>query len=104
MIGRSSIGNPWIFREIKHFLQTGRQLPAESFSWYLDILKKQVLQSVERLDERRGLLHIRRHLAITPVFKGIQNFKQTRIAMLRAETVRTLFEIMDGIENEYFNI
>jgi nifR3 family TIM-barrel protein len=102
MIGRGSIGRPWIFREIKHFLQTGQQLPAESFSWYLNILKKQVLQSVERLDERRGILHIRRHLAVTPIFKGIQNFKQTRVAMLRAETVRELFEIIDGINEKYF--
>ncbi|MDR1097455.1 MAG: tRNA dihydrouridine synthase DusB [Tannerella sp.] len=97
MIGRGSIGRPWIFREIKHYLQTGRPLPAEPFPWYLNILKKQVLQSVERLDERRGILHIRRHLAVTPLFKGIQNFKQTRVAMLRAETVGELFDIMDGI-------
>lgn len=103
MIGRGSIGRPWIFREIKYYLQTGRELPAESFAWYLDILKKQVMQSVERLDERRGILHIRRHLAVTPVFKGIQNFKQTRVAMLRAETVGELFEIMDGIERTYLS-
>ena len=103
MIGRGSIGRPWIFREIKHYLQTGHPLPSESFSWYLDILKKQVRQSVERLDERRGILHIRRHLAVTPIFKGIQNFKQTRIAMLRAETIRELFEIMNGIEEKYLS-
>ena len=103
MIGRGSIGRPWIFREIKYYLQTGRELPAESFSWYLDVLKKQVMQSVERLDERRGILHIRRHLAVTPVFKGIQNFKQTRVAMLRAETVGELFEIMDTIEQTYLS-
>jgi putative TIM-barrel protein, nifR3 family len=96
MIGRGSIGRPWVFREIKHFLQTGEKQPAEAFSWYLNILKKQVLQSVERLDERRGILHIRRHLAVTPIFKGIPNFKPTRVAMLRAETVDDLFEIMDN--------
>lgn len=95
MIGRGSIGRPWIFREVKHFLQTGEHLEPESFAWYLDILKKQVLQSVERLDERRGILHIRRHLAVTPLFKGIPDFKQTRVAMLRAETVKELFGIMD---------
>jgi nifR3 family TIM-barrel protein len=97
MIGRGSIGRPWIFREVKHFLQTGRLPDTESFAWYLDVLKKQVLQSVERLDERRGILHIRRHLAVTPVFKGLRNFKQTRVAMLRATTLRELFEIMDGV-------
>ncbi len=99
MIGRGSIGRPWIFREIKHFLQTGEHLPAEDFSWYLNILKRQVQQSVERLDERRGILHIRRHLATTPLFKGIPNFRPTRIAMLRAETLPELFEILLNTEN-----
>ena len=101
MIGRASIGRPWIFREVKHYLTTGELLPQEPFSWYLDILKKQVEQSVERLDERRGILHIRRHLAATPLFKGITDFKQTRIAMLRAETVNELFEIMNNIPKKY---
>jgi len=101
MIGRGSIGRPWIFREVKHFLEKREPLPAESFGWYLDILKQQVLQSVERLDERRGILHIRRHLAATPLFKGIVDFKQTRIAMLRAETVPALFEIIDNIPVKY---
>ena len=97
MIGRGSIGRPWIFREVKHYLKTGESLPPESFARYLEILKKQVLQSVEQLDERRGILHIRRHLAITPLFKGIPDFKPTRVAMLRAETVEELFKIMDGV-------
>ena len=52
---------------------------------------------MERLDERRGILHIRRHLAATPLFKGIADFKQTRVAMLRAETVEALFDILDNI-------
>ena len=101
MIGRGSIGRPWIFREARHYLDTGETLPAESFSWYLDILKKQVEQSVERLDERRGILHIRRHLAATPLFKGIADFKQTRVAMLRAETVEALFDILDSIPDKF---
>ncbi|MDY3068339.1 MAG: tRNA dihydrouridine synthase DusB [Parabacteroides sp.] len=101
MIGRATIGRPWIFREIKHYLQTGENLTNEPFAWYLDILKKQVTQSVERLDERRGILHIRRHLAATPLFKGIPDFKATRVAMLRAETVSELFEIMDSIPEKF---
>ena len=101
MIGRATIGRPWIFREIKHYLQTGENLPNEPFAWYLDILKKQVTQSVERLDERRGILHIRRHLAATPLFKGIPDFKATRVAMLRADTVSELFEIMDSIPEKF---
>ncbi len=98
MIGRGSIGCPWIFEEVKHFLYTGELLPQRPVSHYMEILKKQVLQSVERLDERRGILHIRRHLAATPLFKGIPDFKSTRIAMLRAGTVKELFEIMDAIK------
>ena len=101
MVGRGSIGRPWIFREMKHYLETGEQLPAESFAWYLDILRQQVNDSVARLDERRGILHIRRHLAATPLFKGIPNFKETRIAMLRAETVEQLFQILNRIEIDY---
>lgn len=101
MIGRGSIGRPWIFREVKHYLRTGKRLPAEPFAWYLNILKQQVTQSVERLDERRGILHIRRHLAATPLFKGIPDFKQTRVSMLRAETVDELFRIMDDIPNRF---
>ena len=101
MIGRGSIGRPWIFREVKHYLTTGELLLKEPFTWYLDILKQQVLQSVERLDERRGILHIRRHLAATSLFKGISDFKQTRVAMLRAETVADLFRIMDEIPERF---
>ena len=95
MIGRGSIGCPWIFKEIKHYLNNGELLQKKSPEWYLEVLKKQVLQSVERLDERRGILHIRRHLAVTPLFKGIPDFKPTRVAMLRTETVAQLFEIMN---------
>jgi len=94
MIGRGSIGRPWIFREIKHFLKTGEKLAPEPFDWYLDILKHQILKSVEQSGERGGILHIRRHLAVTPLFKGIPDFRPTRVAMLRAETVDELFGIM----------
>lgn len=101
MIGRGAIGRPWIFDEIKHKLMTGEELPPKEFGWYLAILKEQVLQSVERLDERRGILHIRRHLAATPIFKGLDDFKKTRVAMLRAGTVKGLFEIIDEIPGRY---
>ena len=64
--------------------------------WMLDVLKEQVRQSVERIDEYRGILHVRRHLAATPLFKGLPNFRQTRINMLRADTVAELFDIMES--------
>jgi len=102
MIGRASIGRPWIFEEIKQYLMHGTTqedvLVPHSFKWKLDIIKQQVEDSVRRLDERRGIIHIRRHLAATPIFKGIPNFRETRIAMLRAGTVAELFRIMDSVE------
>jgi tRNA-dihydrouridine synthase len=98
MIGRGSIGRPWIFKEVKHYLETGGELPPLSFKWRLDVLREEVTDSVARLDERRGLIHIRRHLAATPLFKGIPNFRDTRIAMLRTESVDELFRIFDRIE------
>ena len=101
MIGRACFGAPWIFREVKHFLETGEVLPKEPFQWYLDVLKQQVLQSIELIDELRGILHIRRHLATSPLFKGIPDFKPTRIAMLRANTLAELFEIMDNIRERF---
>lgn len=98
MVGRASIGRPWVFREIKHFIETGEEMTPFSFEEKLEVLKQQVVQSVERLDEYRGILHIRRHIAATPIFKGIPNFRDTRIAMLRANTVEELFEIFDTIK------
>ncbi|MDD2298892.1 MAG: tRNA dihydrouridine synthase DusB [Fermentimonas sp.] len=101
MVGRGSIGAPWIFEEIKYFLENGEHLPKRSFRWYLNILKQHVQESVNRLDEMRGILHMRRHLAATPLFKGIPEFKSTRIAMLRANTLEELYSIMDDIPNKF---
>ncbi len=101
MIGRASFGRPWIFREVKHYLETGTPLSPLTFDERMDILREQVMRSVARLDERRGILHIRRHLAATPLFKGLPDFKQLRIAMLRAETVEELFEIFEKIKQQY---
>ncbi|HOR41138.1 MAG TPA: tRNA dihydrouridine synthase DusB [Paludibacteraceae bacterium] len=98
MVGRACIGKPWIFQEIRHYLQTGEHIPQIPFTEQLSILKDQVERSIEWLDERRGILHIRRHLAATPLFKGIPNFKDTRIAMLRATTKDELFAIFNAIE------
>ena len=101
MIGRASFGRPWIFKEVTHYLETGEELPPLSFEWKMDVLRQEVLQSVARLDEYRGILHIRRHLAATPLFKGLPNFRDIRIAMLRADTVEELFAIFDKIKEMY---
>jgi tRNA-dihydrouridine synthase len=99
MIGRASIGAPWIFKEVKHYLISGKRPAKESFDYYLSVLKRQILQSVARLDERRGILHSRRHIAASPLFKGIPDFKPTKIALLKANTVVELFDIMNNIKS-----
>jgi len=101
MIGRASFGCPWIFREVKHYLQTGMQMQPMSFEEKTQVLKQQALDSVERLDERRGIVHIRRHLANTPLYKGLPDFKRTRIEMLRTEHLDELFAIMDRVAEQY---
>ena len=98
MIGRASIGKPWIFAEIKHYLLHGEKIKPISFEEQKAILKQQVLDSINWLDERKGILHTRRHLAASPAFKGIPNFRDTRISMLRATTMDELFKIIDSIE------
>jgi tRNA-dihydrouridine synthase len=101
MVGRASFGCPWIFKEMKYYLETGELLPPLSIRGKMSVLRRQLRESVARLDERRGILHIRRHLAATPLFKGIPNFKDTRIAMLRAETLPELNGILDHIESTF---
>lgn len=103
MIGRASFGRPWIFKEVKHYLQTGGPLPPLSRKWQMDVLRREINDSVDFLDERRGILHVRRHLAASPLFKGIPNFREIRIRMLRAETTSSLFGILDEIE-EYMQL
>jgi nifR3 family TIM-barrel protein len=101
MIGRGSIGQPWIFEEIKHYLYNNSKLERKNFKFYLEILKEQVENNIERADEIRGILHSRRHIAATPLFKGIDHFKQTKIKILRADTKKELFELIDNIEKDY---
>ncbi len=99
MIGRASIGAPWIFRQVKSYLATGAvedATIAEKFA----MLRRQIRESVERIDEFRGILHIRRHLAASPLFKGIPSFRPTRIAMLRAATLDELNAILTQVETE----
>lgn len=99
MIGRASIGQPWIFREIKYFLRHGMPAPDMTFDEKLNILKRQLTDNIQKLDERRGIIHTRRHLAATPLFKGISHFRETRIAMLRSESAEELLEILDSIKS-----
>lgn len=103
MIGRATFGHPWIFKEIRDDLN-GKEPNSElDFNRKLDILEEQLRINVERIDEYRGILHTRRHLAATPIFKGIPDFRQTRIAMLRASTVDELMAILEDCRKRLGN-
>jgi nifR3 family TIM-barrel protein len=96
MIGRATFGRPWIFKEVRDYLD-GADAKSLDFNEKMNILEELLRINVERIDEKRGILHTRRHLAATPIFKGIPDFRQTRIAMLRAETMPALLTILEDI-------
>lgn len=101
MIGRATFGCPWIFEDMRFGLE-GKEVPARSMAWCVEILKEHVERSIEWIgDERKGIVHSRRHFAASPVFKGLPDFKQTRIALLRADTKAEVFQIMDHIVQEW---
>ena len=99
MIGRATIGKPWIFEQIKHYLRTGENLPELSVHEQIEIIKEQILLSQEWLDEVRGLFHMRRHMAC--MFKGLSHFRDLRIRMLQAPTIEALWKVFDEIEERY---
>ncbi len=106
MIGRATFGAPWLFAEIKAGLGIPGYRDTEiprSMADKVAILKEHVLASIAWCggDERKGIVHSRRHFAASPVFKGLADFKQTRIALLRAETVDEVFKIMDYIVDNW---
>lgn len=94
MVGRASFGCPWIFKEMRNYLDGKSSDESFDLNKKLDILLEQLHINVARIDEYRGILHTRRHLAASPIFKGIPDFRQTRIAMLRATTVKELEDIL----------
>ncbi len=124
MVGRATFGAPWLFAEMKAGLDNsiyrsvdiseislpcgegrGGVIIPLSMSDKVAVLKEHVLASIAWCgnDERKGIIHSRRHFAASPVFKGLDNFKQTRIALLRAETVEEVFAIMDSIVAQWGN-
>lgn len=96
MVGRATFGRPWIFKEIRDYIDDNVVDDSFDFNKKLDVLEEQLRINVERIDEKRGILHTRRHLAATPIFKAIPNFRQTRIAMLRAEKMDELMNILES--------
>ncbi len=101
MIGRASFGAPWIFHDVTEYLAHGSYAPL-SVPEKMSLLRRQVRESIQRIDEYRGILHIRRHLAASPLFKGLPDFRPTRIRMLRAETEAEILEIFDEIAEKYY--
>ncbi len=98
MVGRAAIGNPWIFHDMKQTLLHGYVPEPLTLARKFDILRRQIDESIDRIDEYRGILHIRRHLAVSSLFKGLPHFRETRIRMLRANTKQELFDIIDSVE------
>lgn len=108
MVGRASFGCPWIFAEIKDYLEGDSRLRSPrmpipmSMSEKIEVLKEHVERSIEWIgDERKGIIHSRRHFANSPVFKGLYNFKALRIELLRAETMEEVYEVMERIKIMY---
>lgn len=99
MVGRASIGAPWIFKEMKHYMATG-EMPEITDTEKMTLIRRQIDESIDRIEEYRGILHIRRHLAATPLFKGIYDFRATRIAMLQANSRDELVAILDHVEKD----
>lgn len=101
MIGRGAIGATWIFHDVNQYLSQGSWSPLPDYEKFA-LLRRQIRESIDRIDEYRGILHIRRHLAATPLFKGLPDFRPMRIEMLRAETAQHLEQIFCEIEEKYF--
>lgn len=95
MVGRGAIGQPWVFEEMRAVLD-GKEVPQHSTEWYVEVLKRMLHESIAKCqNELKGILHFRRHLAITPLFKGIPDFKSHRVAMLRTNTEAELLQLID---------
>ncbi|MCQ2335438.1 MAG: tRNA dihydrouridine synthase DusB [Paludibacteraceae bacterium] len=102
MVGRATFGHPWIFEEMHYYLEHGKRMPMRPMGWMVEILKEHVERSIEWIgDERKGIVHSRRHFAASPVFKGLPDFKQHRIALLRAEKRDEVFRLMDEAVEQY---
>ena len=114
MIGRATFGQPWLFKDVRSYLDTGKHDDTMTLDWKMDVLKRQVRTSVayslredNALKERKrtelgGIIHVRRHLANCPLFKGIPDFRQTRVKILRAETQEELFDLLDEAKARIF--
>lgn len=99
MIGRASIGNPWIFREIKHYFKTGEILPPPTIKERVDAARQHLRHSLEWKGEKLGVLEMRRHY--TNYFRGFRNVKVFRSRLVTEMNPKVLFEILDELEVYY---
>lgn len=99
MIGRAAIGYPWIFREIKHFFETGEYLPGPSLSERIDVCRTHLLKSIEWKGEKTGIFEMRRHYS--NYFKGIPNFKDYRMQLVKLESLNAINEVLEDISNKF---
>lgn len=100
MIGRGAIGRPWLFKEVRHYLETGELLPFPSVKEVTEVLREQLKLNLEwRDDERSGILMLRRHFA--KYFPGLPNFRELKIKLLRAETSDDVGDILNNIVEVY---
>ena len=95
MIGRATYGHPWIFREIRHYLDTGEEMPPMSVNERVVLAKRHFLKSIEVKGERRGLLEMRRHLSC--YFKNLFNFKETRMKLVTENDPQKVLELLDYV-------
>ncbi len=101
MIGRATYGRPWIFREIKHFLTTGEIMEQPSVVERVAIAKEHLAKSLEVKGDKVGILEMRRHLS--NYFKGLPNFKETRLKLVTLNDPAALFEVIDFIGEQWGN-
>jgi len=102
MIGRASMGRPWIFKEIKHYLETGEKLAPLSINEKVKLAKLHFQKSLDWKSEPRGIFEMRRHFS--NYFKGLPNFKETRIKLLTSLDSKEIFSILESIVENYNNI
>jgi len=100
MIGRSSIGNPWFFNQVKHFIKTGKELPLPTINERVDVVKKHLEMSLEWKGEHEGIVEMRRHYA--NYFKGIRDFKPLRMKLVTTMEVQELFNTLEEIKSFNF--
>ena len=99
MIGRASVGKPWLFNHIKHYIRTGELLPEPLLEDKVSLAIEQLKMSIQWKGEKVGILEMRRHLS--NYFKGLPHFRETRMRLLTSASPNEVFDILEEIRNRY---